>query len=439
MSVGRRVLLLGVGPKPGPESRGVRFAQLRTEAFATALRGAGHRVRVLYLAGDDPQTRRTSARLYSPSGWEGEFVVSPGQVRGLLGGETPEVLVSAGPFSAGAVAWELREIAPWFADLPGDPFAELAAARNLRGDSLGEREAEYAREVALRVLCGADRLGVISEGQRHAALGQLGLLGRDLEDQGRLVRVLPISTPLGPPTPARERAPRLGVVVGGAQNGWQDGVGTGSLIRAGLEQFPWLEVEITGDGLAGLAPAELIARFGGRVRVHGELTETALAAVWSRCGLGLSLDRPIVETELGSRTRLIHWAWAGLELVGGGGTPLARSLIHHQGMWAVEPTDVQGFLAALAAIWRGERRVSHAQQVLQQYYRQEVALDGLLDFVAAPHRSRPGREQEGALLMEIQHLRAELQAIRGSPTWRLLDRLRRRLPGPLGEGRKTDR
>jgi hypothetical protein len=419
-------------------ARGTRFAQLRTAAFARVLRGAGHSVRLVYLSVDGHKTQGMIGPSSFGSGredeWEGEWELEPGRLREALDGQSPEVLVSAGPFHAGAASFALRDLAPWFADLPGDPFAELAAARALRGGELREREADFAREVALRVLCGADCVGVISEGQRLAALGQLGLVGRDLEEAARLVRVVPISTPDGPPVHERGLSDQLGLVVGGARNGWQDGVGTRKLILAGLEHYSWLQVEITGDGLPGLAPEELVARFGGRVRIHGELTDADVQGLWARCGVALSLDRPIVETELGSRTRLIHWAWAGLEVMGGPGTELGRTLVENQGMWAADPDDVGGFLRALSQIRAGNRKVSQAQRVLQRDYRPETALSGVLDFVQEPYRSTPGREQQVGLLREIKDLRDELGGIRGSPTWRLLDHIRRRLPGSSGEG-----
>ena len=143
--------------------------------FLEAMRGAGLGVRALLL------TRGAAPSPTARAGWDQDITLdleghdTPARARALAA--EAELIVSAGPYAPGALAGLIAGDRPWFADVPGDPLAELQALAICDPDApdlaLRARAAEHT---AALVLGRADTFSVISEAQRHALIGQLGLV-----------------------------------------------------------------------------------------------------------------------------------------------------------------------------------------------------------------------------------------------------------------------
>lgn len=451
----RRVLLIGCGPLPGPEVRRLGFPQLRLAHFRDALIGAGHAVRTVALV-EPEETGRT---LLEPWSWEGVYPVAeegPGwldAVSRLAAGA--DLIVSAGPYNPGLAATVAAGREPVWADVPGDPFAELQAVAIAAGGRepaegeapLDERVAA-AQAAAWAVLGRADAFSAISAPQRHALIGQLGLVGRLADAGGRgmlggeeRVFVVPVAWDFALPERApRPRAPGdpLGVALVGGFNTWFD-IDT---LVAGLERALARDQNIfvvaTGGGIPrhhGAAADTFAAwasrsRWRDRVNVHGWVPHHRLPELLTGCHVGICLDRPGYEAELGSRTRLLFFANQGLLSVGTARAALAQELVEEGMMVPVPPRDPAALASALVSL--AERgvdadRLTGGQGVLARRYAPSEALLPLLSWVEAPSRLPPARAPAAALAEENARLKAELTDIYASPTWRTLSRLR----GPL--------
>lgn len=437
----RRALLIGHGPLPGPGCRQSTFGPQRTLAFAHALRQIGVELRIVLVEeGADASPL--------PPGWAA--TLRRGRADALAGplwiGPGPELVVSAGPYTPALIAAHHRGGAPWIADLPGDPFAELQAAEG--GAALPAGAAADARAIATRTLAEADHLLVISAPQRLACLGQLGLLGRlGGAAEADRVQICPISAPaLGPdgaplpPRPPRARAPGepLRVLVGGALNGWQALDALIGGVEQALSAGAPLELHLSGGAGGALAPAQeeqlrafLHRRSGDpRVIAHGWLAEAELEALEARCHLGLSLDGPGLEPELGSRTRLLRWTWAGLGLLGTARCALAAALAAAGGLREIEarPAAVAAALRALAAGGADPAStVPAAQALIAEIAHPDVALAPLRALARAPSRAPAAALPWAALPAALHAAQAELALIHASPTWRALSRAHRGL------------
>lgn len=446
----RSALLIGHGPLPGPGCRQSTFGPQRTLAFAHALRQSGLELRIVLIEeGSDapveppPGPWAATLRRSRAAALAGPLWTGPG----------PALVVSAGPYTPALIAAHHRGDAPWIADLPGDPFAELQAAAD--GAPLPPGAADDARAIATRTLAEADHLLVISAPQRLACLGQLGLLGRLGAASGaERVQVCPISAPAldaeGAPLPARAprvRAPGepLRVLVGGALNGWQalDAL-IGGVERA-LDAGAPLELHLSGGAGGALAPAQeaqlrafLERRAGdGRVIAHGWLEEGALEALEARCHVGLSLDGPGLEPELGSRTRLLRWTWAGLGLLGSARCALAAELAAAGGLRVIDaqPEAVAAALGALAAgALDPAATVPAAQARIAEIAHPDVALAPLRALARAPSRAPAAALPWARLPAALHAAQAELAAIHASPTWRALSWAHRGLRRLGGRG-----
>ena len=423
------------------------FPQLRLESFRAALVAAGHDLRVVCLG--DGQTSARAGR------WAGVHTIDPDAPDALrqLGAlaDSAEALVAAGPYLPGKVACLVAGARPVWADLPGDPFAELQAAMLAPEAAVSPARIAAARAAALTTLSRADALSVISDAQRMACLGQLGLLGRlvpGAPPEGP-VHTLPIpwQLPMARGQPQR-RAPGspLVVALSGSFNTWLDDEALAWALERLLAAEPLARVVCTGGGIDGhyTAGAARFARWAqhqDRVTLHGWVSHDALAGLLGGAHLGLLLDRPGCEAALGSRTRALLFAWLGLPIAASTGCSLLAEMADEA---LIHPLPV-GDAAAVAQILIGIARrggdgamARAASDWLAQRFPPARCLAPLLSWAAAPTRSPPAPELE-ALVVENHRLQQALRDVHGSRTWRTLSRghrLARRLGLRWGHAEK---
>ena len=415
-----RVLLIGRGPLPCADHQHTGFAQLRTRHFRDALQEAGHHV-TLRLITDDHATG----------------LIEDTRAQAVHA----DVVVSAGPHRPAAVAIAAAADRPLFIDLPGDPLAELQALVRAPGPPIPRARIAAVHALVRGVLARADHLSVISERQKHATMGQLALLGRGT-DTPVPVDCIPIAhdfpLPPGQPRAIPESGP-VRLLLSGAFAPWLDDQALArGLVRA-LEQQPQLEVLVTGGGVAGHYTAGF-ERFAThirqspvahRVQLHGWVPHGALPAIFARAHVGLCLDRPGAESTLGSRTRVLLFAWLGLHVVASAETELVADLVAHDLATALpvddDGTGIADVLVQLVSQPPSPDRAAAATAHLARRYAPSIITRPVLDFVAQPTRSPAVPEPIAAVAAELEAVRSELAAVHGSPTWRVLSRLHRLL------------
>jgi hypothetical protein len=214
---------------------------------------------------------------------------------------------------------------PFWADMNGDPFAELHALQIRQGGAMDLVTRDYIWDLARRVLVQADVLSAVSGPHRQVLLGQVGLLGRfgtDWEIGRRLVEIPP-SVPhawcepcVMPARPAILREFALGastryVFHGGNWNAWLDHDSMGRALAEVLRRDESLRFVCCGVpvGPAGAqvrhALLQSLSEFGDRVldlppQALGE--EDALIAHASTC---FKMERLIPASETGASNRLL--------------------------------------------------------------------------------------------------------------------------------------
>jgi hypothetical protein len=432
-----RVLLIGRGPLPRDDETVLGFSQLRTAHFSEALQAADHQVRIALLVSEAPCP--------APQDWEGVYpVVEEGpawleQISDLAKGA--DVIVSAGPYNPGRAACLVAEDLPVWADLPGDPFAELHALAAATKGGLSEERVIAAEAAILPVLARADAISVISGPQRHALHGQLGALGRLLPSALPEVHTVPIAHFSQAPALAprsREAGSPLVVALSGGFNPWFDDQSAAQGLETALSLVPGLEVLVTGGNLPGFftqgwerfSAWATTSQWKDRITLHGWIEQGDLPSVLQRAHVGLSLDMPGPEPELGSRTRLLFFTQMGLFPVASATCELAREMAALGELWAVAPSNPTLLAHTLREISDApsgpiQASVLDAQVRLARDYEPNLIAAPMVAWAADPARTTPADLPAAALAVQLAEERDALAQVHASPTWRTLSRLHR--------------
>jgi len=270
----------------------------------------------------------------------------------------PDAVVTAGIYGPTRAAVAVAGDLPLCLDLPGDPFADAQMVAAFGG---ADEVAEEARAVFVPALLRGDAFTTISGPSRHALVGQLGLLGRTARTPPthEWAHITPVawSFPGLAEAPRRSAGAPVRVALVGGFNTWFDA----ETLLAGLLRAMdrgSVEVEVVGGPIPS-HHVETWARFLGGARAsaharnfrfHDRLPPSALAEVLARCTVGIVLDRPGYEPELGSRTRLLLYLHQGLRVVATARCELARELADGGWLQEVPPEDPVAVSDALLAV-----------------------------------------------------------------------------------------
>ncbi len=413
-----RIVLVGLGPLPQGDPEALGFSQLRCAWFLEAL-GTRHDVHpILIQAGgetDHPAVNPAEA------GWLEAVAAHVEAV-------DPDLVVSAGPYDAARAAALSAGDRPLWIDVPGDPFAE-AQAKASQGGEGAQREMLAAYGMAL---ARADAFSTISRAQRHALVGQLGVMGR-LEKapiDAKWVFSLPAVFGFGDLAPAepRVRAPGspLVVALSGGFNTWFDGETLAEGLHRAMDRVD-LQVVTTGGAIAGhhagtyevFRNAALSGLHADRFTFHGWVPHDRVPACLGEAHLGVSLDRPGFEPELGTRTRVLFFFHQGMEVLTTLGCDLCRDmapLLH-----GVPVGDAQALADKLVEIHgRGQDggQAAAGRAWLEDECNLEQVMAPLLDWVESPVRIPQVEDRSAALAEELARVRSELAAVHATPTWK---------------------
>jgi glycosyltransferase involved in cell wall biosynthesis len=440
-----RVFLVGCGPLPYTDPDQLGFSQLRTDHALKALLSAGHDVRVALIQPEPFPLRRLAIpgypRHFELCGTSLEVVDAYERLSELRADWEPDVVVSAGPYlAARAAALSVGE-EPFWADVPGDPFGE-AQAKDAHEPGAGharEMRAAYAPALAR-----ADAFGAISWSQRCALLGQLGWLGRlsDAPPGREWVFSVPAAFDFGvlPQGAPRMRPPEspLTVALSGGYNTWFDADTLLEGLQLAMAELPELRVVSTGGAIPGHHNATyeafraqaLSGIYARRFTFHGWVPHSVLPRLLGRAHVGVTLDRPGVEPELGTRTRVLFFAHQGMPTIATARSDLTRELAGVRMMLSVPPGDPPALARALERIWRKGQdgaRPERLQGYLASRYSISNVYAPMLQWVADPARVAPARDTVAELSEELARIRTELASIYNSPTWKVSGRANRLL------------
>jgi hypothetical protein len=442
-----RILVIGSGPLPGPSVRSMGFPSLRTAQFAAGLVEGGHEVRIGLLIGDDEAGTSTAWLGPRPAALQTVEVIRtdlPGAIDGLTAireGFAPHAVVTAGPFLPMAMGAAVAGDVPLWVDVPGDPMAEAQARGAVDGDDVIAKW----REVYSAALARGDRFSTISERQRLALIGALGLAGRlageALGDE--LVRVVrgSVEPVMGwdAPSGAGPDLPDDAFVLlfSGGWNTWLDHESMAEGVLHAMAADARIHFVATGGAIAGhhAAAYETFrataagSPYADRFHFLGWVEARRLAAVHASADVALCVDRRCYEAELGARTRLLEAMERGLRVASTVLCEQTEAMRGCEGFTELPLDDAEGIGRALVRLADGEPSGTGWGAIRARWSIAATTRD-LVDWAATPVRSSSGVDASAAMFEETRSLREELHAVHQSPTWRLLSRIHRLLAPP---------
>ncbi|RJP30430.1 MAG: hypothetical protein C4527_09650 [Candidatus Omnitrophota bacterium] len=359
----KHVLLIGVGPLPFYESDHLYGFGIRAWQFALPLLRAGNRITLITC--EFGVTRESSVQIryqtYPSVFGPLEHIPLPEpnarnmnvlltRIEEIIRTHNPDVIVTAGSSISSNLAALLDTDLPIWMDMFGDLFAEVQAKSPF---SRNDEEIDFFHRNLARVLLRGDRFSVVSEMQRGAAIGQLGLMGRlnryTLGEE--MVWTIPCAMN-GAISPVKRRSILRGDKVGssdflllcsGGFNTWADVDTLFSGIEGAMEKSNRVHCIVTGGQIKGHHEdgfnrfRTLIEKSPYERRFHllGWVSNQDVTQITLECNLGLNIDLPIYESVLGSRNRMLYWMQCGLPILTTVTTEISRILeAHHLALCA---------------------------------------------------------------------------------------------------------
>lgn len=323
-----KICLVGTGPWPLEDRAIITGPGIRLRQFLDPLVQGRHDVVAILLEGDRrrgvPIESAMAAEAFPP-----EEILEPGHLASELDLNFTDVVIGVGslmPATAAARLADHLEVPCWI-DFFGDPLAELHASQLRQGGTPDTAARDHIWKLMREALLRGDAFSTVSAPQRHALMGQLGLLGRYGNHWNVSQRLHEIPCGVPESWTVKKPLPEFPVILsdlglnertryvffGGSWNVWLDEKTMGLALDAALREDQDLHFVCCGipTGPAGeQIRTNLFRDLGDHVsmgRVHEIAAQhlDAESSLLAWAGACLSLDRPIPEAELGSRNRLL--------------------------------------------------------------------------------------------------------------------------------------
>ena len=405
-----KIAILGTGPLPIEQDNYLYSSSTRTWLIAKALLEEGHRVHVIAFRPtrtregvriNDTEHRQYSEGLFSLDSVEelthfrnDEFLkdrVTEFGAEGLVG-------VNTFPSSRAA---SLDLPLPVWADMYGFGMGEV----QIRGYLTDNDEAvAQGWSDELPSLIQADCFSAASNPQRYALIGELAAIGRlrSVTCGYEFVHVIPTAREDPPPSQVRPKV--LDELPAGARIALWVGCynyqfDTDTLFRGmeqAMDQSEDLHFVSTGGQVDGHNETTF-ANFKARVdqsrhkeRFHfvGWLDWEEFDGLLRSADVGVTMDIPCYETEIGARNRITEMMRVGLPAISTRGPEIASDLETHSAGWLVDPGEANGLAETLVKALSDpdelKRRGENSRQVFERFYTISAVSKPLLAWAKNP-------------------------------------------------------
>lgn len=324
-----RILIYGIAPLPFENTQKNYGPGIRSWQFARALAAAGHEVRLIAVVLEDayvtpPVASETVDGVRIERVPKSQFV-NPEYYDSQVSDFSPHGVVGATIYGSYALTVAQPQV-PFWADEFGHVMAEAQAKSAIDGH---DAVVPFFWQLLEPVLCRADRISVVSERQKWAAVGELGAVGRltfrtiGYDFTAVVPCALQPETSRGPALPAPRRASPdepFQALWSGSYNTWSDVPTLVEGLERAMERNSRIRFVSTGGEVPGhdestyreLVERATQSRFAERFDLRGWLVADELPAIVASSDLGILTEKQIYEGMLGSKNRIVQWMSTGL-------------------------------------------------------------------------------------------------------------------------------
>jgi len=416
-----RVLILGHGPLPFENESKLFGPGIRTWQFAKPLIDDGHEVLIIcsripfvYAMGKPPVTKVRKERFSFYSVAQAVFE-DEAFIQDVHDTFDPDCVVAATIFPS-YVAAKIRTDRPFWADVFGDTMAEAQAKASTYSD---DAYLSHFWRYMTSVLDRADIFSSVSEPQKYALIGQLGLRGRLSKRTIGYEFVHPI-----PCAVEVEEYKHQKRVLRGRRVADDDFV---VLWSGGYNT--WTDVDTLFHGLE-MAMAEncrvKFASTGGQIDGHDEITYPRLLKMISaspykdrfimlgwvptdevpsyyfESNVGINIDAQNYEAVLGSRNRILQWMSAGLPVLTTETSEVTRVLRSKELGYTFEhgnPNSLKNAILSLASEpLKAQEYAERARRFVHEHWTFEATTEPLRHWVRNP---LPAPDRGAGVLQEF--------------------------------------
>ncbi len=414
-----RVLLVGHIPLPFENLRKFYAPGARTWQFAEPLIADGHEVliagmRIPFVYDDGlPPVVEGKERGCTVLSMTCEAAESPGTLLEAASDFDAECMVGAGCYPSYAAAASRCEL-PFWADVYGAFLAEAQLKASVHDD---DGFLEHYYRINHLVVTRADRFSTVGLRQKYELIGELAFAGRLTSSTTGydFVSDIPSAYSDKPFTQAggRELETRTGgdflVLWSGGYNTWTDTHTLFEGLSYAMERDPRVRFVSTGGSIDGhdeLSYPEFVSRVEGspqrdRFMLEGWIDHEKARSYYLACDVGINIDAVTYEVMLGSRTRIVDWAMAGLPALSTNLCELTDELAREGLLFTFPPGDPEALGEALLELVQRRDELKAAGERLKEYVRERfnnrATTSELRRWVSEPSHS-PDWEERKVLL-----------------------------------------
>ncbi len=420
------ILLIGVGPLPCYDSNQLYGFGIRTWQFALPLMAAGHKITLVTCEfgvqresgvnikyKGDITSYGDIEHIPLPEPNPRNFNVLLTRIEDIIKTHRPNAIVTAGSTIATNLAASLKTDLPIWMDMFGDLFSEIQAKSPFMKD---EQELTHFHQTLSRVLLRGDRFSTVSEMQKGAAVGQLGLMGRlnkfTLGEE--LVWTIPcavngdIATVKRSPIFKGIKTSHSDFIIlcSGGFNTWTDVETLFEGIEGAMEKNRRIHCVVTGGAIKGHHESgfnrfrSLISKspYENRFHLLGWLPTHEMEQITLECDLGINVDLPIYESMLGSRNRMLFWMQCGLPILTTTTTEISFYLTENNLAIGVPPEKpkiiTNKLLETAQKPYEAQRLAVKAKNFVYQYFTFEETVQPLITWAKNPLKASDNTERD---------------------------------------------
>ena len=328
-----KILVCGICPLPFENTRQSFGPGIRSWQFARGLERAGHEVHLVAMKIQEAYAESPAVREETFEGVRVERLADKeffdaSEIERRLRDLRPDAAVGATVYGSNVLARATPKL-PFWADQFGHFMAEAQAKARLEGANWPVANFWAYLEPVLR---SADKFSTVSDRQRYALMGELGVIGRLTHETCgyEFTSFVPCALV---PRPAEEPRRLLRgtaypddafvVLWSGGYNVWSDVETLFRGLEIAMEQDPRIHFVSTGGEIPGhdertyqgfRQNVEQSAH-RGRYHLQGWVDAELIPSYEAEADLGVLTDVAIYEGQLGSKNRIIQWLGHGLPAV----------------------------------------------------------------------------------------------------------------------------